>query len=58
VTAHTDHAVSGHGGASLLSVRSLVVRYGDPAAPLRAITAVRGVRLDIEPGNKHALVGE
>lgn len=53
--------------SALLSVRGLVVRYGDRAAarrepPARAagrgITAVRGVSLDIEPGRIHALVGE
>jgi oligopeptide/dipeptide ABC transporter ATP-binding protein len=44
--------------ATLLSVRRLVVCYGDPAAPRRGITAVRSVSLDIEPGRIHALVGE
>lgn len=43
---------------TLLSVRRLVVRYGDPTAPRQEITAVRGVSLDIEPGRIHALVGE
>ena len=58
MTAQVGHAMNGDGEASLLSVRSLVVRYGDPAAPRRGITAVRGVSLDIEPGRIHALVGE
>lgn len=58
MTAQVNHVMNGDGGASLLSVRKLVVRYGNPAAPRHGITAVRGVSLDIEPGRIHALVGE
>ena len=45
-------------GASLLSVRDLVVRYASarPREPGRA--AVRHVDLDVGPGRIHALVGE
>ncbi|MGK2927309.1 MAG: ABC transporter ATP-binding protein [Lysobacterales bacterium] len=53
-----SEARNGTAAASLLSVRSLVVRYRDRAAPRHGVTAVRGVSLEIEAGRIHALVGE
>lgn len=45
------------GAAALVRVRELVVRY--PARGTgEAVTAVRGVSLDLAPGRIHALVGE
>ena len=44
-------------GDALLRVRDLVVRYGKAGAD-DALTAVRGVSLDLRPAAIHALVGE
>jgi len=44
-------------GSVLLSVRDLVVRYPDTGRR-QAVTAVRGVSLELAPGCVHALVGE
>jgi len=45
-------------GASLLSVRDLVVRYASSRPREHGLAAVRHVDLDVGPGRIHALVGE